>query len=68
MKKLSAAFLATVAMAHSALAGGLSPDIEIVTVTPDGPASSVSPLLILGLLVLIGVLISRNNDDDAPQP
>jgi hypothetical protein len=64
MKKLSAAVLATIATAHAALAGGLSPDIEIVTVGPDTAASSVSPLLILGLLVLIGVLVSRNNDSN----
>jgi hypothetical protein len=38
--------------------------VEDVPVVEDKPASSVSPLLILGLLVLIGVLVSRNNDDD----
>ena len=68
MKKLTAAVLATVAMAQAALAGGLSPTIDVVTVATDPAPSSVSPLLILGLLVLIGVLISRNNDDEAPQP
>jgi hypothetical protein len=49
----------------SVSAGGLSPVvIEDVPIVEEKPASSVSPLLILGLLVLVGVLVSRNNDDD----
>jgi hypothetical protein len=65
MKKISALALAAMTAASSAFAGGIAPVIvEEVPVVEDKPASSVSPLLILGLLVLIGVLVSRNNDDE----
>lgn len=65
MKKISALALAAMTAASSAFAGGIAPVVvEEVPVVEDKPASSVSPLLILGLLVLIGVLVSRNNDDD----
>jgi hypothetical protein len=51
--------------ASTAHAGGIAPVVvEEVPVVEAKPASSVSPLLILGLLILIGVLVSRNNDDD----
>ena len=65
MKKISALALAAMTAASSAFAGGIAPVVvEEVPVVEDKPASSVSPLLILGLLVLIGVLVSRNNDDE----
>ena len=61
--------LTAVITASASFAGGLSPVIvDEVPVVDEGPASSVSPLLILGLLVLIGVLISRNNDDEDETP
>ena len=51
--------------ATGAQAGGIAPVVvEEVPVVETKPASSVSPLLILGLLILVGVLVSRNNDDD----
>lgn len=65
MKKLSAVVLAAILTASTAVAGGLAPTVEVVEVIETKPASSVSPLLILGLLILIGVLISRD-DDEAP--
>ena len=67
MKKVLLATGVVVSMMTGALqAGGLSPTVvEEVDVT-EKPASSVSPLLILGLLVLVGVLVSRNNDNDEP--
>jgi hypothetical protein len=50
--------------ASASFAGGLSPVIiDDVPVVEEKAASSVSPLLILGLLILVGVLVSRNNDD-----
>ena len=55
-----AAMMAT----NAAFAGGLSPTIEDVEVVEDAPASSISPLLILGLLILIGVLVSRNKEEE----
>ena len=64
MKKLSAVLLTAMLSVSTATAGGLAPTIEVVEVTEAKPASSVSPLLILGLLILIGVLISRDNDDN----
>jgi len=69
MKNMLVAATLAVAMATSAVqAGGLAPDIvEEVDVTTK-PASSVSPLLVLGLLVLVGVLVSRNNDNSDPEP
>jgi hypothetical protein len=65
MKKLLLAAGVAVTMMNGAVtAGGLSPAVvEEVDVT-EKPASSVSPLLILGLIVLVGVLVSRNNDDE----
>jgi hypothetical protein len=52
-------------IAGQTLAGGLAPVVvEEVVVEESKPASSVSPLLILGLLVLIGVLISRDDDEE----
>jgi hypothetical protein len=64
MKKLSAVVLAAALTASTAVAGGLSPTIDVVPVVKKEPASSVSPLLIIGLLVLVGVLVSRNNDNE----
>jgi hypothetical protein len=52
-------------VASQTVAGGLAPVVvEPAPVIVEKPASSVSPLLILGLLVLIGVLVSRNNDEE----
>ena len=71
-KFLTAGVTALALTTSSALAGGLAPVIveDDVEVIEQDPASSVSPLLIIGLLILIGVLISRNNDDgdETPQP
>ena len=65
MRKLLISGLTAAMMAGQAVAGGLSPVvIEEVVLEESKPASSVSPLLILGLLVLIGVLISRNDDEE----
>ncbi|MEO8617240.1 MAG: hypothetical protein ABI600_19040 [Luteolibacter sp.] len=64
MKKISVLALLAVMSGTAAFAGGIAPVIvEEVPVVEMKPASSVSPLLILGLLILIGVLVSRNNDD-----
>ena len=65
MRKFLISGLTAAMMAGQAVAGGLSPVvIEEVVLEESKPASSVSPLLILGLLVLIGVLISRNDDEE----
>ena len=64
MRKLIASTFVALTAATASFAGGLSPDITTVDVVDNGAASSVSPLLIIGLLILIGVLISRNNNDD----
>ena len=67
MRNILMSTAAAVMLAGSAFAGGLSPVvIEEVPVVESKPASSVSPLLIIGLLILIGVLVSRNNDDEEP--
>jgi hypothetical protein len=67
MTKLSAALVALTMSTSSLFAGGIQPVIvEEVPVVEEKAASSVSPLLIIGLLVLIGVLISRNNDGNQP--
>ena len=65
MKKMLLATTVAVTMLSGAVqAGGLSPAVvEEVDVT-EKPASSVSPLLILGLIILVGVLVSRNNDSE----
>lgn len=63
MKNIVAASLIAIMGAGSAIAGGLSPVVVEEEVVVEKAASSVSPLLILGLLVLIGVLISRDNDE-----
>ena len=64
MKKIAAIATSIGLAASSAFAGGIAPVIvEEVPVVETKPTSSVSPLLILGLLILIGVLVSRNNDD-----
>jgi len=63
--KFFAAIATSIALvSSSAMAGGLAPTIEEVPVVEAKAASSVSPLLILGLLILVGVLVSRNNDDN----
>ena len=56
----------TVFLAPSlSFAGGLAPVVvEETSLVEEKPASSINPLLILGLLVLIGVLVSRNGDDE----
>ena len=61
---------ACVLAGSSAFAGGLAPVVtEDVPLVEEKPASSINPLLILGLLVLIGVLVSRNDDEPlGPQP
>jgi hypothetical protein len=65
MMNKSVLALTAIMAASASYAGGLSPVvIEDVPVIDQKPASSVSPLLILGLLVLIGVLVSRNDDED----
>ena len=67
MKKLAVLAVSTF-VAFPSFAGGLAPvEVEPAPIVVEESGSSVSPLLILGLLVLIGVLVSRNNDDD-PQP
>ena len=67
MRNIILSTAAAIMLGGSAIAGGLSPVIiEDVPVVEGKPASSVSPLLIIGLLILIGVLVSRNNDDDEP--
>ncbi|MEO8529833.1 MAG: hypothetical protein ABI459_01305 [Deltaproteobacteria bacterium] len=66
MSKIWTALTSVVAAvtATSAFAGGIAPVVvEEVPVVETKPASSISPLLILGLLILIGVLVSRNNDE-----
>ena len=65
MKTIATAVGASV-LAFSAHAGTLAPvEVEPAPIVVEsGPASSVSPLLILGLLVLIGVLVSRNQDEE----
>jgi hypothetical protein len=67
MKTLAAVALSAF-VAFPSFAGGLAPvEVEPAPIVVEESGSSVSPLLILGLLVLIGVLVTRNNDDD-PQP
>ena len=66
-KFLTAGVTALALTTSSALAGGLAPVIveDDVEVIEQDPASSVSPLLVIGLLILIGVLISRNNEEES---
>jgi hypothetical protein len=65
MKKLTALVLAATVAATGAFAGGIAPAVvDNVVVVDTKPASSISPLLILGLIVLIGIAVSRNNDDE----
>ena len=65
MRKLLLSVALSGLVASQTVAGGLAPVVvEDVPMTINKPASSVSPLLILGLLVLIGVLISRNDDEE----
>jgi hypothetical protein len=63
------AVLSIVAFAAPAVAGNLVPvEIEPAPIVVENkPASSVSPLLILGLIILIGIAVSQN-DDDQPTP
>ena len=58
--------LAASFFAVAAQAGTLTPvEVEPAPIVIENDAaSSVSPLLIIGLLILIGVLVSRNNDDN----
>jgi hypothetical protein len=59
--------LALSVSASAAFAGGIAPVvIEEVPVVETKPASSISPLLILSLIILIGIAVSQN-DDDNPQ-
>jgi hypothetical protein len=51
-------------IASGAYAGGLAPEIVEVEVVETKPASSISPLLILGLIILIGIAVSQNDDDE----
>ena len=65
MKKvLLASATALSLIATGAYAGGLAPVIEEVEVIETKPASSISPLLILGLIILIGIAVSQNDDDE----
>lgn len=64
MRKFLLSSMTVLAMSGSAMAGGLAPTVEPVDVIETKPASSVSPLLVIGLLILVGVLISRNDDNE----
>lgn len=65
MRKILLSVALSGLVAGQSLAGGLSPVVvDEVPIAVTKPASSVSPLLILGLLVLIGVLISRDDDEE----
>ena len=63
MKNLTVAALLAV-FAFPALAGSLAPvevEPELIVVEKES-ASSVSPLLVVGLLVVIGAIISQQED------
>jgi len=65
MKSYISAVVISLSLAAPALAGGLAPTVVPETeVIETKPASSVSPLLVIGLLILVGVLVSRNNDNE----
>jgi hypothetical protein len=65
MKKITALVVAATSVATGAFAGGIAPVvIEEVPVVETKPASSISPLLILGLIILIGIAVSQNDDND----
>lgn len=62
MKKLLVAALASVTLAGAAQAGGIAAEIkeEVVVVKP---ASSISPIAILAILLVIGLLVSQGDDN-----
>ncbi|MEO8529834.1 MAG: hypothetical protein ABI459_01310 [Deltaproteobacteria bacterium] len=63
MKTLLSATLA-IMIAAPAVAGSLAPiPVEPELIVSEQPAaSSVSPLLVIGLLVVIGAVVSQQND------
>jgi hypothetical protein len=66
MKKILLASATALSLAATgAYAGGIAPVVvEEVPVVETKPASSISPLLILGLIILIGIAVSQNDDEE----
>jgi len=65
LKPYISALLVGLTLASPGFAGGLAPTIEPVPeIVASKPASSLSPLLVIGLLVLVAVLVSRDDDGE----